>query len=137
MAGGRWARQSYYEAIFSLAKSILEDAECYMALNSHLQRYRHAVESDPIPRPREEQQASHEISTDGDRDQLQSKLKEPIYVACHKINCADLKGEKLLPKLLLNEKAAKRNGLYPPHTKNKIAYYCLFLYANYGFLYIK
>ena len=108
-----------------------------MALNSHLQRYRHAVESDPIPRPREEQQASHEISTDGDRDQLQSKLKEAIYVACHKINCADLKGEKLLPKLLLNEKAAKRNGLYPPHTKNKIAYYCLFLYANYGFLYIK
>jgi len=112
MAGGRWARQSYYEAIFSLAKSILEDAECYMALNSHLQRYRHAVESDPIPRPREEQQVSHEISTDGDRDQLQSKLKEAIYVACHKINCADLKGEKLLPKLRLNEKAAKRNDLY-------------------------
>lgn len=112
MAGGRWARQSYYEAIFSLAKSILDDAECYMALNSHLQRYRHAVESDEIPRPREEQHTSQENFIDGDGDQLQSKLKEAIKIACHKINDADLKGKKILPKILSNEKVTKKSSSY-------------------------
>jgi len=51
MAGGRWARQSYYEAIFAVATSILEDAESYMALKGHLQRVRHNKEKDPIPGP--------------------------------------------------------------------------------------
>mmetsp|Transcript_10567 Transcript_10567/g.30930 ORF Transcript_10567/g.30930 Transcript_10567/m.30930 type:complete len:2039 (-) Transcript_10567:1916-8032(-) len=111
MAGGRWARQSYYQAIFSLAKNILEDAECYMALNSHLQRYRHADESDPIPSPQEELR-SRQISDVGDRDESQSKLTEAIQVAIRKIKDADLKGEKLLPRLLYNEKAAKRGSLY-------------------------
>ena len=40
MTGGRWARQSYYEAFYSVAKSILEDAECYMALKGHIQQDR-------------------------------------------------------------------------------------------------
>lgn len=108
MAGGRWARQSYYEALFSLSKSILEDAECYVALKSHLQRYRHATESDPIPQPRDEPQTD----TDEDGDRLQSKHHEAVKNAREKIEVADAKGEKLLPKLLSNEKAAKRDKLY-------------------------
>lgn len=112
MAGGRWARQSYYQALFSLAKSILEDAECYMAMNSHLQRYRHAKESEPIPLPREEQQKVEKDFNDGDGDELQSKLSDAIQIALNKINYADKKGEKLLPKLVSNEKGAKRDKLY-------------------------
>jgi hypothetical protein len=112
MAGGRWARQSYYQALFSLAKSILEDAEYYMAMNSHLQRYRHAIESEPIPLPREELQKRQKDLNEGDGDELQSKLSEAIQIALHKIEDADAKGEKLLPTLLSNEKVAKRNRLY-------------------------
>lgn len=107
MAGGRWARQSYYQALFSLAKSILEDAEYYMAMNSHLQRYRHAIESEPIPLPREERQKRQK-----DGDELQSKLSEAIQIALRKIKDADAKGEELLPTLVSNENVAKRNRLY-------------------------
>jgi hypothetical protein len=106
MAGGRWARQSYYEAVFSLAKSILEDAECYMALKSHLQRYRHACESDPIPQPRDEPNIYRE------EDQIHSKHQEIVENARRKIEYADGKGKRLLPKLLSNEKATKKDKLY-------------------------
>ena len=118
MAGGRWARQSYYQAIFSLAKSIIEDAECYMAMKSHLQRYRHAFEDEPIPLPREEQQRrqldfSDGDFNDGDEDQIQSKkLSAAIQAALNKISFADMKGEKLLKKLVSNENGAKRDPLY-------------------------
>ncbi len=112
MAGGRWARQSYYQALFSLAKSILEDAECYMAMNSHLQRYRHALESEPIPLPREEQQRMQRDFNGRDEDQLQSKLSDAIQTALNKISYADMKGETLLSKLLSNENGAKRDTLY-------------------------
>ena len=53
LAGGRWARQSYYGAIFNVAKSILDDAEIYLAFKGHLQRVRHYHENDPLPTPRE------------------------------------------------------------------------------------
>jgi hypothetical protein len=53
LAGGRWARQSYYGAIFNVAKSILDDAEIYLAFKGHLQRVRHHHETDPLPTPRE------------------------------------------------------------------------------------
>jgi hypothetical protein len=112
MAGGRWARQSYYEALFSLAKSILEDAECYMALKSHLQRFRHAEETDPIPQPREEPQKGLGNFTDEDSDQLRSKLHDSIDLARKAIEVADKLGMRLLPKLLANGKAAKRDRLY-------------------------
>jgi hypothetical protein len=108
MAGGRWARQSYYEALFSLAKSILEDAECYMALKSHLQRYRHASESDPIPQPRDEPVAN----TDVEDDQTHSKHREAVEIARRKIADADKKGQKILPKLLSHEKNLKKERKY-------------------------
>mmetsp|Transcript_36708 Transcript_36708/g.88723 ORF Transcript_36708/g.88723 Transcript_36708/m.88723 type:complete len:2250 (+) Transcript_36708:90-6839(+) len=112
MAGGRWARQSYYEAIFSLSKNILEDAEVYMAVKFHLQRQRLAKESDPISSPKAEPMFGGDDYTDADGDQLQSKLQESINIAEKKIETADQKGKTLLPKLLANAKAAKRDRLY-------------------------
>jgi hypothetical protein len=112
MAGGRWARQSYYEALFSLAKSILEDAECYMALKSHLQRFRHAEESDPIPQPREEPHNGFGNFIDEDNDQLQSKLHDSIDAARKAIAEADQLGKHLLPMLLAKGKAVKRDKSY-------------------------
>ncbi len=49
LAGGRWASQSYYDAIFGVAQSILEEAEVYNAFKSHIQRVRHDKETDPVP----------------------------------------------------------------------------------------
>ena len=109
---GRWARQSYYAAIFNLSTNILVYAECYIALKSYLQRYRHSFESDPIPRPREEQQTKQENYSNEEGEQIQSKLKEAINIAHNRINDADSKGEKLLKQLVSNERAAKRSSLY-------------------------
>ena len=98
MAGGRWVRQSYYEALFSLASSIMDDAECYMAMKCHLQRYRHHLESDPIPQPREEQEG---LGNDFDGGQVQpTKLVETITVAREKIKESDEKGHAILTHLV-------------------------------------
>lgn len=112
MAGGRWARQSYYEALFSLSKSILEDAECYMALKSHLQRYRHASESDPIPQPRDEP------VVDEEDDQMHSKHRENVKIARQKIANADAKGQKLLPKFLSHDRGVKKEKKYKEAVKS-------------------
>jgi hypothetical protein len=99
MAGGRWARQSYYDAVFSLAKSILEDAESYMALKFHLQMVRHHLESDPIPKPKEESSQS-------------TMLKEAISLAKGKIEEADTKGYRILEQLVKNEKKTRSSKGY-------------------------
>lgn len=106
MAGGRWARQSYYEAVYSVANSILEDAECYMALKSHLQRERHNKESDPLPLPREELE---EENSDPQRD---SRLRSAIEVAKNMIAVADEAGEKAVKRLLGDEQKAKKESEY-------------------------
>lgn len=99
MAGGRWARQSYYDAIFSLAKSILEDAECYMALKLHLQQVRHFSEEDSIPKPREDHAQSE-------------KLKEVVFRAKEKIRVADRKGQAILHQLVKSERKTKNSTDY-------------------------
>jgi len=99
MAGGRWARQSYYDAVFSLAKSVLEDAESYIALNFHIQRVRHHTEADPIPQPKEELYQS-------------TKLREAIELARKKIETADTEGSKILDQLIKNERKAKARKEY-------------------------
>lgn len=99
MAGGRWARQSYYDAIFALAKSILEDAECYMAMKLHLQKVRHQTEAEPIPKPREIQSPS-------------TRLTEAIALAKKKIEIADEKGLAILQPLMKNEKKTKASKAY-------------------------
>ena len=96
MAGGRWARQSYYEALFSLAKNVLDDAEGYMALKFHLQRVRHHIESDPIPVAREEPRH------DGD-DESSSRLRQAASLSRSLIEKADRLGNDILDELLSNE----------------------------------
>ena len=91
MAGGRWARQSYYEALFSLAKSVLEDAEGYIALKFHLQRFRHHSESDPIPTLREESENNYED------DEASSRLRQATHLARSKIAKADKLGNNIFP----------------------------------------
>jgi hypothetical protein len=108
MAGGRWARQSYYEAIFSLALSILEDAECYMALKSHLQRVRHHIESDSIPQPRAEKIQPDSGFSDG--LQPSNKLTEAIKDARARIESADRKGNAILIPLVADKKGCLKSG---------------------------
>lgn len=114
MAGGRWARQSYYEAIYSVATSILEDAEGYMALKSHIQRDRAHTEADPIPHPRDEPLVSidHRLDTHGQDEHLSSKLTKAIENAKAKIVEADDKGSRVVAKLLQNEHATKKSDEY-------------------------
>jgi hypothetical protein len=118
MAGGRWARQSYYDSIFSLATSILEDAECYMALKGHIQRVRLRNETDPIPRPREEPEAeSTRIDTDlgnfaSDNAGQTAKLKKAIADAKKKIEEADKKGSRVVRLLLRDEKKTRASADY-------------------------
>ena len=88
MAGGRWARQSYYESIFAVAKSILDDAETYSALKAHIQLSRQTCESDTIPLPKEE---SHE-STSTDESRATSRLLESITKTKRLIEEADVLG---------------------------------------------
>ncbi len=46
MAGGRWARESHYEALSHTAELILAEADPYFAVRQHLQVVRH-----PVPAP--------------------------------------------------------------------------------------
>eukprot|EP00934_Nitzschia_sp_Nitz4_P007636 Nitzschia sp. Nitz4//scaffold156_size52432//1734//7901//NITZ4_006821-RA/size52432-snap-gene-0.12-mRNA-1//-1//CDS//3329537397//7626//frame0 len=117
MAGGRWARQSYYDAIFALAKNILEDAECYMALKSHLQRVRHASESDPIPMPRNE---NYDCGLDlTKRDVGQDKLGLAVTVAQQAITQADKSGAEILGELVKGRMSFKNSK---PYGNTVIAY---------------
>jgi hypothetical protein len=43
MAGGRKARESYYEALSRLADTIIEEAGAYLSAKAHLQQVRHAA----------------------------------------------------------------------------------------------
>lgn len=106
LAGGRWARQSYYEAVYAVASSILEDAECYMALKSHVQRERRHEEFDPLPKPREE---LDEENSDPERD---AKLRSMIQTAKNKIVQADAEGKKASKRLKEDENRAKRESEY-------------------------
>lgn len=114
MAGGRWARQSYYDALSSLARNILEDAECYSALKLHLQRVRHHKESDPIPKPREEQKTEDEYAF---VDSGPTKLSEAIHIAREKIEFADQIGRKILIQLITDEKTVKSSRKHAEATE--------------------
>jgi hypothetical protein len=115
LAGGRWARQSFYEAIYAVAKNILEDAECYMALKSHIQRDRHHTEDDPIPQPKEwtkrvsDSSLEHMTST---ATTTPSKLSEAIQTAKAKIDVADKIGLQLRDMLIKDEVKAKSSPDY-------------------------
>jgi hypothetical protein len=110
MAGGRWARQSYYDSLFSLATSILEDAECYMAMKGHIQRVRRYKESDPVPQPRGESDGNPDSAASD--DQQSSTLKDAIALAKAKIEEADKKGKEVVTLLLADDAAARNTSEY-------------------------
>jgi hypothetical protein len=109
MAGGRWARQGYYDAIFSVAVSISEDAETYIALKNHVQQVRHATESSPLPQPR------NETPRDDNGNDLSgpssfrgsSKLTTAIAKAVSLIAAADDAGKLAVDKVLLDFTSVK------------------------------
>ena len=99
LAGGRWARQSYYEAVFSVATSILEDAEIYMALKGHIQKVRKFKENDHIPRPKSEF-FTLDSGSEGKTDvEVGSKLEDAIAQATNAIKVADEAGLEVIDNL--------------------------------------
>jgi hypothetical protein len=115
MAGGRWARQSYYEALFSVSKSILEDAECYMALKSHIQRDRRYKENDPLPLTREARDSTGDLSLGLNLSSLSnshpqgSRLSATIEIAKKSIHEADSLGHDIMDSLVRSEEETKRS----------------------------
>ncbi|MBW2459022.1 MAG: hypothetical protein JRI68_31270, partial [Deltaproteobacteria bacterium] len=59
MAGGRWAKESYYQAVMRTAEFILSEAAPYLAIRQHLQVVRHQA---PAPTKKGSRQAKGERS---------------------------------------------------------------------------
>jgi hypothetical protein len=116
MAGGRWARQNYYEAIFAVANSIMEDAETYVALKGHLQKVRRHIETDPSPHPREEPGVDLGLdfseSPSEETGGSATKLHQAIEFAISLIEEADTVGGIAMGELLENEELAKESDGY-------------------------
>lgn len=111
------ARQSYYEALFSVAVSILDDAESYVALKGHVQNARRAVESDPLPAPKMDVEADiglhmEESSTESSDSVYGSQLKHAVEEAVSAIKAADEAGDSVLDDLLLDATATKETEAY-------------------------
>lgn len=103
LAGGRWARQSYYDAMFHVAESILDLAETYIGLKLRLQRVRHHGEKDPLPLPK---QLTMNSNNDFE-DKPTSKLMESIQKAKDAIAIADSLGRKAVENLKQTGKSTK------------------------------
>jgi hypothetical protein len=113
MAGGRWARQSYYDALFSVAVSISEDAETYLALKSHVQVVRLATEKDPLPQPREEPlTVDDDLDLERSPDSSTSRLTMAIDNAISLISEADKTGRLIRDQWFVDEASAKANVDY-------------------------
>lgn len=134
LAGGRWASQSYYTAIYGVAQNILEDAEVYIAFKGHVQRVRHNTENDDVPTATELEPAIfHELSNiesrdteDEDSTELNinevpytdtSKLSMAISNAKSKIEEADNEASKLLDSLKRKETDTKKSDSCASATK--------------------
>ena len=98
LAGGRWARSSFYDAIYSVAINILDLSESYKGLKLRLQQVRHSQEIDPLPLPME-------LSKDF-KLQPTSKLASAIETAISKIRFADELGRKALDDLNKRKKTS-------------------------------
>jgi len=116
LAGGRWARQSYYDALYSVATSILDDAESYAALKGHLQRVRKHKETDPIPRPRESPPEDVGLDLASETSDFASatmtKLQKEIGTAQVLIQKADDAGKQVMASLFKTERIAQDNEEY-------------------------
>ena len=113
LAGGRWASQSYYTAIFGVAQNILEEAEVYIAFKGHVQRVRHNLETDPVPTAK---QVGNPLLVQKQFDQSEvknvglempftdnAKLISAISDAKKKIEEADIESVKILSALKKRE----------------------------------
>ena len=108
LAGGRWARQSYYDAMFSVATSILDLAETYIGLKLRLQRVRHHREKDPLPLPKHLTMESH---SEEFQDKPTSKLMASVEAAKEAIAKADQIGRKAVENLQRTGKSTKECSL--------------------------
>lgn len=119
LAGGRWASQSYYSAMFGVSKNILEDAEAYIAFKHHVQRVRHNLESDPIPtakelndvppeKANEDQQLESDLIPEVLSFQSTNKLSVAIENAKSKIQEADDNGKLVYESLKERKVCAKQ-----------------------------
>jgi hypothetical protein len=113
LAGGRWARQNYYEALYSVASSILEEAEMYAALKGHIQRVHRHSETDPIPVPRYIPDGTVPHADGGEIESASmSRLKQAIQEASSLIAQADHVGFQVMKRLQTDEKKAKASDEY-------------------------
>jgi hypothetical protein len=114
MAGGRWARQGYYDALFSIAVSISEDAETYTAFKNHVQQVRLAPENEPLPQPREESLETGELYMESGINPIStsSKLSTAIKKAVSLIGAADESGKIVMEQFLIDEKSTKASEKY-------------------------
>lgn len=99
LAGGRWARQSFYDATYSTAISILDMSEAYTGLKLRIQQVRHSKEYTPLPIPME-------LLTDF-KHQPTSKLASAIGAAVSKIEAADELGRQAVLDMTKKSKTAK------------------------------
>ena len=101
LAGGRWARQSFYDAIYGVAISIMDLSETYVGLKLRIQQVRHHKETDPMPGP---MQLSNEFND-------QSKLMSTIKEAVTKISVADDLAKKAFDDLKSSGSSTKESTL--------------------------
>ena len=121
LAGGRWARQSYYNALYGIANNILDDAEIYYAFKGHVQRVRHSIESDPVPMAQEVTLSHDDVSMNikatkvyGFADNLLGKATETAQI---KIKAADTEGAKAVTSLYECEKQVDKCSICISATK--------------------
>ena len=97
-AGGRWARQSYYDAVYAVSVSILDLSQTYSGLKLRIQRVRLNSERDPLPLPLEQTV---------DFDDNSSKLAAAVDIAKSKIAVADELGTTVIVELRERTKSSK------------------------------
>jgi hypothetical protein len=100
--------------LFAVAVSITDDAETYMALKSHVQRLRLAIEKDPLPVPREEAlDSSFDFGSPMQSvDGSSSKLASATQNARSLILSADEAGHLIRDRLFRDEKSTKSSDEY-------------------------
>lgn len=97
-AGGRWARQSYYDAVYAVSVSILDLSQTYIGLKLRIQRVRLNSESDPLPLP---------LEKTVDFDDNPSKFAAAVRLAQSKIAVADELGTEVIVGLREHTKSSK------------------------------
>lgn len=103
MAGGRWSRQSYYQAMMHSAAMILDEAEPYLAVQSHLQVARNPEDGDVPGIPAG-------LASDG----LSPGIENLTRRAIEKIREADQRGELLLQNLGSGRMSSQLKALLTP-----------------------